>query len=163
MKINKKHLLTTKPEYQTRLYNKVTGSDGRDYFYNGDPNGVLVIGSLEDKASSRTDAYEMLLDEEDFSTTTTYPTTAQELLDQTGVDLSYNHFSMAFVVTKAEAEAFTQGSDIIPLLGVKSWAIGSRNQALDKLMTIISNNKNIDTADLAIVSFDNTEMSIKEL
>ena len=127
--INRKNIEISRPEYQKKLFTSVVGKNGRTYFYNADPRSVWVEGNGEG-AGGRTLAYEMM-DGSVEELQGPWNTNPQELLEQTGVDLTANFFSYGFVIRKEDLEAFKKGKDVEVINETEGWITGGFNLGID--------------------------------
>jgi hypothetical protein len=126
------HILVTRPEYQKTLFNKAVGKNGKTYYYNGDPTKVWVDGDGEGMGG-RTVSYELMEGGVD-EVKGPWNTNSDDLLANTGVDLTQNHFTYGLVFSSREDSLrFIKGEAVEPVISDEDWTKGAWKGGVERM------------------------------
>jgi hypothetical protein len=129
--MNKNNILISRPEYQKSLFVKVVGKNGLNYYYNANPMSVWVDGDGQGM-SGRTVTYEMLEGDTEV-VKCPWNTNTDELLKQTGVDLTGNFYSYGVVLERKDVDGFMDGVDVEALFADEDWTKGPYDGAVGRM------------------------------
>jgi predicted RNase H-like nuclease (RuvC/YqgF family) len=146
--MNIKHIQVTRPEIQKTLFNKITGRNGKTYLYNG--NSVFVEDG--EGMGGRDISFKMTNKTEEIYKGP-WNTNANELLEQTGIDLTKMHYSFGLVFkNRQEALAFEKGEDVEPFISDKNWTIGEFDGGEKRMRELLDERFYVDGYQVVMVN-----------
>ena len=149
--MNIKHILVTRPEIQKTLFNKVVGKNGITYLYNGNPNSIYVDGDKTGMGGVEMGFKMMDKTEEVYKGP--WNTNANDLFEQTGIDLTKMNYSYGLVFqTRADALAFEKGKDVKPVFSDSGWTVGEFDGGEKRMKNTLDTMSYVDGYQIVMVN-----------
>lgn len=144
-------ILISRPEHQKSLFAKAVGKNGKTYYYNSNPMSVWVEDG--EGMGGRTVTYEMLAGDTEY-VKGPWNINADELLKQTGVDVTENFYSFGVVINRDDVEKFKDGQPVKFVLADKDWTKGKYDGAVERMRDLIAD-IGMENNSSAIIAFFN--------